>query len=264
MRFRGPDPLSLPFSPNPYYLGCPDTFSRDGARNHEGTFMAGRNHCFSREVSVFKAEVVGVRETFSWIKDLQMQESEVAVESDSQLTVKAILSDNLNLLEAGEVIESSDNRSRVDLVADFQIQREAMNTSCLVFSYSRPLSTYKLSARMFAVTFYVQHSYTSLALNSAANDSTGAADTVHCIRSQSTCKLNARLEPDTETCGIKDTFGTTSLTLSNKEVKQLTGVPLHKILTEMEENEARTQIRAAIKNIIRRVYAFRFKVTSYN
>ncbi|KAK1362979.1 hypothetical protein POM88_038540 [Heracleum sosnowskyi] len=100
--------------------------------------------------------------------------------------------------------------------------------------------------------------------NVCTNDSTGAADTVHCIRSQSTCKLNARLEPDTETCGIKDTFRTTSLTLSNKEVKQLTGVPLHKILTEMEENEVRTQIRAAIKNIIRRVYAFRFKVTSYN
>lgn len=67
--------------------------------------MAGRNICFDGEASVLKAEAVGVREALSWIKDMHMQRDEVVVESDSQLTVKAIQGDSLNFLEAGEVIE---------------------------------------------------------------------------------------------------------------------------------------------------------------
>lgn len=75
-------------------------------RNHEDTFMACRNYCFFGEVSMFETEAVIVREALSWITDMQMQGDEVTMELGSQLTVKAFLTDSLNFLEVGEVIES--------------------------------------------------------------------------------------------------------------------------------------------------------------
>ncbi|KAK1367655.1 hypothetical protein POM88_033747 [Heracleum sosnowskyi] len=71
-------------------------------------------------ISVFEAEAAGVRETLSWIKDMQMQEDAVTVESDSQLTILALQSIGLNLLEVGEVIASCkqilDNLQRILVV----------------------------------------------------------------------------------------------------------------------------------------------------
>ena len=75
-------------------------------RNHAGEFITAKNQNFAGEVSVFEAEAVGVREALSWLKDMQRQEDEVIIESDSQLTVRAIHTNNLNYLEIGEVIES--------------------------------------------------------------------------------------------------------------------------------------------------------------
>ena len=68
--------------------------------------MAAKNYRFLGEVDVFEAEAVGVREALSWIKELQKQDEEIILESDSQLTVKAIQSQSMNYLEVGDVIES--------------------------------------------------------------------------------------------------------------------------------------------------------------
>ncbi|XP_074356538.1 uncharacterized protein LOC141696278 [Apium graveolens] len=52
-------------------------------RNHVGTFLAGRNQCFSGKI----------------LRDV------VTIESDSHLAVKAIAGDSLNFLETSEVVE---------------------------------------------------------------------------------------------------------------------------------------------------------------
>lgn len=75
-------------------------------RNDEGNFMAAKTYKFCGDVSVVKAECIGVREALSWIKDLQMQDDEIVVESDSQLTVNAIQKRSINYLEVGEIVQS--------------------------------------------------------------------------------------------------------------------------------------------------------------
>lgn len=75
-------------------------------RDHDGRFMATRTHKFVGEMSVCEAKSIGVRETLSWIKEMQRWEDEVIVESDSQITVHAIQSSRLNYLEVWEIIES--------------------------------------------------------------------------------------------------------------------------------------------------------------
>ncbi|XP_074324342.1 uncharacterized protein LOC141661257 [Apium graveolens] len=75
-------------------------------RNYACDFMAARNCKISGEVSVFEAESVGVCEALSWIKEMQRQEDEIIIESDSQLSVNAIRATRINYLEVGEVIES--------------------------------------------------------------------------------------------------------------------------------------------------------------
>lgn len=60
---------------------------------------------------------------------------------------------------------------------------------------------------------------------------------------------------------IEDSCSTTTVTLFNKEAEQLIGIPLQKILAEMEENEDVAQIPPAIKNIIGKFCAFQIKVT---
>lgn len=55
---------------------------------------------------MFEAEAVGVREALSWIYDQNLQNVDVVVESDSQVTVTAIHNKQINYLEVGDVIAS--------------------------------------------------------------------------------------------------------------------------------------------------------------
>lgn len=52
-------------------------------RDCQGTFLMGRNVCLPMVESVFEAESVGVREALSWIKNQQLLEDQVVVETDS-------------------------------------------------------------------------------------------------------------------------------------------------------------------------------------
>ncbi|KAK1387748.1 hypothetical protein POM88_015926 [Heracleum sosnowskyi] len=63
---------------------------------------------------------------------------------------------------------------------------------------------------------------------------------------------------------VEDDSGTTSFTLFNKEAEQLIGIPMQKILAEIEENDNVTQIPAAIRNIVGKVCTFQIKVNKYN
>lgn len=92
-----------------------DASVRDGAdtfsvgmvlRGPEGDFIAGKTINMQAPGSVFEAEAIGVREALSWVKDQQLQNKRVFIESDSQLTVRAIQNGNMNYLEAGVVMES--------------------------------------------------------------------------------------------------------------------------------------------------------------
>ena len=74
-------------------------------RNDTGNFMAARTYKYCGEVSVVEAEIIGVREALSWIKELSMQDEEITVESDSQITVNAIKKGGTNYLEVGEIME---------------------------------------------------------------------------------------------------------------------------------------------------------------
>lgn len=78
-------------------------------RNHEGMFLGSRTCCFAGKVSVMEAEAMGILEALSWIKDKRMQHERVMVESDSQLTVKAIQSPASNLLEVGILLKVARN-----------------------------------------------------------------------------------------------------------------------------------------------------------
>ncbi|XP_074322978.1 uncharacterized protein LOC141659936 [Apium graveolens] len=66
---------------------------------------------FSMVDSVFEVELIGVRETLSWIKEGQYGSAKVLIESDSLLSIDAIQKDKINFLEVGEVIEECKCRS---------------------------------------------------------------------------------------------------------------------------------------------------------
>ncbi|XP_074336623.1 uncharacterized protein LOC141673782 [Apium graveolens] len=72
-------------------------------RNHLGQFIEPRSKCLQGQASPELAEVVGVREALSWIKENQY--SEVDVESDCQQVVQAIQSFISCLSYFGRVIE---------------------------------------------------------------------------------------------------------------------------------------------------------------
>ncbi|XP_074322799.1 uncharacterized protein LOC141659771 [Apium graveolens] len=74
-------------------------------RNHLGSFVACKVGSFPMVDTVFEAELVGVKESLSWIKGGQYSNAPVQLETDSLLSVKAILENKVNLLEVGEVIE---------------------------------------------------------------------------------------------------------------------------------------------------------------
>ncbi|KAK1362001.1 hypothetical protein POM88_046475 [Heracleum sosnowskyi] len=81
----------------------------------------------------------------------------------------------------------------------------------------------------------------------------------HCVEESSSYTQRYRV-----VIHVEDASGSTSFTLFNKEAEQLIGIPLQKILTEIEENDNVAQIPAAIKNIVGKVCAFQIKVTKYN
>ncbi|KAL8119214.1 hypothetical protein AgCh_016651 [Apium graveolens] len=56
--------------------------------------------------SIFEGEAISVYEALSWIADQQLQDMRIYVESDSQLTVRAIQIEDVNYLKVGVVIES--------------------------------------------------------------------------------------------------------------------------------------------------------------
>ncbi|XP_074351632.1 uncharacterized protein LOC141690759 [Apium graveolens] len=74
-------------------------------RDHLGSFIACKVGSFPMVDSVFEAELIGVREALSWIKEGQYGSAKVLIESDSLLSIDAIQKDKINLLEVGEVIE---------------------------------------------------------------------------------------------------------------------------------------------------------------
>lgn len=53
---------------------------------------------------MFEAEAIGVKEVLSWLATKQLQSARVQIETDSQLTERAINSQQLNVLEVGDVI----------------------------------------------------------------------------------------------------------------------------------------------------------------
>ncbi|KAK1383677.1 hypothetical protein POM88_021412 [Heracleum sosnowskyi] len=81
----------------------------------------------------------------------------------------------------------------------------------------------------------------------------------HCVEESSSYTQRYRV-----VIHVEDASGTTSFTLFNKEAEQLIGIPMQKILTEIEENDNVTQIPAAIRNIVGKVCTFQIKVNKYN
>lgn len=62
-------------------------------RDHLGSFVACKVGSFPMVDTVFEAELVGVKEALSWIKGGQYSNAPVQLETDSLLSVKAILED---------------------------------------------------------------------------------------------------------------------------------------------------------------------------
>ncbi|KAL8099954.1 hypothetical protein AgCh_032277 [Apium graveolens] len=87
------------------YSGAPDFTVGMVLRDHRNTFLVGCTSCFRALVSVFEAEVIGVREALSWVKDMQFNACKVELETDSLLVVQGIKNSVINLLEVGEVLE---------------------------------------------------------------------------------------------------------------------------------------------------------------
>lgn len=72
-------------------------------RNHKGHFVEGRTLKFDGVVSVFEAEVRGIREALSWTTTLSSKP--VTVENDSLIAINAIFSRVVNQLEVGHILE---------------------------------------------------------------------------------------------------------------------------------------------------------------
>lgn len=95
-------------------------------RDYEGVFVAGKTISIQASGSIFEAEAIGVREALSWVKDQNLQNKRVYIESDSQLTARAIQSGDANYLEVGVVIEKCCQKlHRLELVSLHFIRRNA-------------------------------------------------------------------------------------------------------------------------------------------
>ena len=78
-------------------------------RDHNGSFVAGKNLSFVNPTTAFEAEAVGVREALSWIKEQHLHTCKIKLESDSLVVVQSINNGITNLLEVGEVLEQCKN-----------------------------------------------------------------------------------------------------------------------------------------------------------
>ncbi|KAK1401463.1 hypothetical protein POM88_001068 [Heracleum sosnowskyi] len=63
---------------------------------------------------------------------------------------------------------------------------------------------------------------------------------------------------------VEDSSGTTTFTLFNKDAELLIGVPIERLITEIEEVHLSNDIPAVVGNIVGKTCAFEVKVTSYN
>ncbi|XP_074368461.1 uncharacterized protein LOC141708634 [Apium graveolens] len=72
-------------------------------RDGSGEFIEGRKLALPYPATVLEAESMGVREALSWV--MSRQERRVIVETDSLLTVRAVLGKQEYALEIGHVIE---------------------------------------------------------------------------------------------------------------------------------------------------------------
>ena len=73
-------------------------------RNENGQFVKGKNMRFQGQATVLEAEARGGEESIRWIEEMGV--SDVEIESDSELTVKATLSKEKQYYnEAGHTIE---------------------------------------------------------------------------------------------------------------------------------------------------------------
>lgn len=100
-------------------------------RNSQGHFLAGRVMKFAGTVQVMEAEMVGIAEALSWLKQLPV--SDVVIESDSELCVNAINGDNTNLLELGNLVQQckSEVCSRGGVLVDF-IRKQANRVAHMI------------------------------------------------------------------------------------------------------------------------------------
>ncbi|KAL8094028.1 hypothetical protein AgCh_035786 [Apium graveolens] len=97
-------------------------------RNDKGDFIASMQKCFAEEVSVLEAEAIGVLEALIWITE--RGDKQVIVESDSLITVNALLNNTIFMAEVGTTFELC--RSILSHRSDVRIQhvRRKANRKC--------------------------------------------------------------------------------------------------------------------------------------
>ena len=82
------------------------TYSADMVlRDHHGEFCIARNYRREGDISVLEAEAGGVLEALKWVLELGV--TNVTIESDSILTVRAVRNGSVNYLEVGNLFEDS-------------------------------------------------------------------------------------------------------------------------------------------------------------
>lgn len=72
--------------------------------DHKGEFCKAKNLRKEGEVAVFEAETQGVLEALRWIVEIGI--NDVEIESDSMLSVQALLKGTTSLLEVGNILQN--------------------------------------------------------------------------------------------------------------------------------------------------------------
>lgn len=102
-------------------------------RDHNGEFVEAKILSLSCPSTVLEAESIGVKEALAWV--MQRGDSNVVLETDSLLTVKAILSNKKYLLEVGHVIEHC--RMLVNVVPGFSVNHVRKQGNKVAHSLAR-------------------------------------------------------------------------------------------------------------------------------
>lgn len=100
-------------------------------RDHNGKFCKAKTVRRIGDVSVFEAEAQGVLEALKWIIELGVHE--VELESDSKLTVNAIVGNTPNYLEVGNILQECRElmKDRPDLMVSF-VRKQANRVAHLL------------------------------------------------------------------------------------------------------------------------------------